>query len=48
MVEDKLLTRFEGGIKITSAGRMLLWNIAMVFDAYLSRQQAKPRFSKVI
>jgi oxygen-independent coproporphyrinogen-3 oxidase len=48
MVEDQLLTRFEGGFKITSAGRMLLRNIAMVFDTYLSNQQANPRFSMVI
>ena len=48
MAEDNLLTCFEGGFRITPPGRMLLRNIAMVFDAYLSSQQASPRFSKVI
>ena len=48
LVQDGLLTYVDGGIRITPAGRMLLRNIAMVFDAYLSSQQGTPRFSKVI
>ena len=38
MAKDNLLTWVEGGIRITPPGRMLLRNIAMVFDAYLSNQ----------
>jgi oxygen-independent coproporphyrinogen-3 oxidase len=45
---DGLLTMGEGGFSATPAGRLLLRNIAMVFDAYLKRQQSEVRFSRAI
>jgi oxygen-independent coproporphyrinogen-3 oxidase len=49
MEDDGLLRQIRGGFSITPTGRMLLRNIAMVFDAYLSAsQKSSPRFSKVI
>ena len=37
--EDGLLVANEHGFKVTPAGRLLLRNIAMVFDAYLSAKR---------
>jgi oxygen-independent coproporphyrinogen-3 oxidase len=36
------------GFTVTPAGRLLLRNIAMVFDEYLQQAEAVPRFSRVI
>jgi oxygen-independent coproporphyrinogen-3 oxidase len=46
MQNDGLLTLDEQGIHVTDAGRLLIRNICMEFDAYL--EQAKARFSRVI
>ncbi len=47
MAEDGLLNIDEHGIHVTKAGRLLIRNICMVFDRYLSRYEDK-RFSKAI
>jgi oxygen-independent coproporphyrinogen III oxidase len=46
MQDDGLLTLTSNGIEVLSAGRMLIRNICMVFDAYLAKKQQQ--FSKVI
>lgn len=46
MQEDGLLRLDEQGIHVSDAGRLLIRNICMEFDAYL--EQAKARFSRVI
>jgi len=46
MQEDGLLNIGEQGIQVTNAGRLLIRNICMEFDAYL--EHAKARFSRVI
>jgi oxygen-independent coproporphyrinogen-3 oxidase len=48
MEKDGLLVTRENSFTVTPAGRMLLRNIAMVFDEYLSQASEKPRFSRVI
>jgi oxygen-independent coproporphyrinogen-3 oxidase len=47
MQEDGLLVRSDQRIEILPAGRLLVRNICMTFDAYL-RQNKEQRFSKVI
>ena len=47
MQADGLLELSASGIQVRPAGRLLIRNICMVFDAYL-RQQSSQRFSKVI
>jgi oxygen-independent coproporphyrinogen III oxidase len=46
MQTDGLLTMNSEGIEVKPAGRLLIRNICMVFDRYLSQKQQK--FSKVI
>ncbi len=46
MQADGLLERDAGGVRVTDAGRLLIRNICMVFDAYLEKTPA--RFSRVI
>ena len=46
MQEDGLLSLDEQGVHVTDAGRLLIRNICMEFDAYLKHAQA--RFSRVI
>ena len=46
MQEDGLLTISDRGIEVSPTGMLLIRNICMVFDAYLS--QRKQRYSKVI
>lgn len=46
MQQDNLLLLDDNTIEITSAGRLLIRNICMVFDAYLAQQ--KVQYSKVI
>ena len=48
MEQDGLLERSEAGLVVTPVGRLLVRNIAMVFDRYLDRHQAGQRFSRVI
>ena len=47
MVEDGLLELTATDLTVTAAGRLLIRNICMVFDAYL-KQGMQNRFSKVI
>ena len=44
---DGLLRRFGDGIEVTPRGRILIRNIASVFDAYLQKKQNRI-FSKAI
>ena len=48
--EDGLVRFGQGNIEATSQGRLLLRNIAMCFDQYLTppAADAKPRFSRAI
>lgn len=46
--EDGLLISKENGFEVTPAGRLLLRNVAMVFDEYLTRASQKQKFSRVI
>ena len=46
MQRDGLLIVTEQGINVESAGRLLIRNVCMVFDIYLSQKQQQ--FSKVI
>jgi oxygen-independent coproporphyrinogen-3 oxidase len=48
MEADGLLRVGEGGIDVLPKGRLLIRNICMVFDAYLSAAQQTKRFSRVI
>ena len=49
LVEDGLLRREATRFVVTAAGRLLLRNIAMCFDAYLApAADAAPRFSRAI
>jgi oxygen-independent coproporphyrinogen-3 oxidase len=51
MVDDGIVSRTpDGGFAITSLGRLLVRNVAMLFDAYLPAQQRKGQrlFSKTI
>ncbi|GAB4260571.1 MAG: oxygen-independent coproporphyrinogen III oxidase [Methylomicrobium sp.] len=45
MIEDGLLTRDGAKLRVTSSGRLLIRNICMVFDRYLTEKQS---FSKLI
>lgn len=48
-IDEGLVVREAGRITIVGAGRLLLRNIAMCFDAYLKRmQQVKPIFSRTV
>ena len=44
---DGLLKRWSDGIEVTPIGRLLIRNIAAVFDTYL-RRESKPAFSRSI
>lgn len=46
MEKDNLINMTSDGIQVQSAGRLLIRNICMVFDKYLSQKQQQ--FSKVI
>ncbi|HIP53518.1 MAG TPA: oxygen-independent coproporphyrinogen III oxidase [Chromatiales bacterium] len=48
MIEDGLLRMDDDGIVVLPPGRLLIRNICMTFDRYLSSDQAKGSFSKVI
>jgi oxygen-independent coproporphyrinogen-3 oxidase len=47
MQQDGLLELSDNTITVTPAGKLLIRNICMVFDAYL-RAQKEQRFSRVI
>ena len=48
MEKDGLLKMTGDSFSVTPSGRLLLRNIAMVFDEYLQKAEDKPRFSRVI
>jgi oxygen-independent coproporphyrinogen-3 oxidase len=48
MEADGLLEMAGDAFTVTPAGRLLLRNIAMVFDEYLQPQEETPRYSRVI
>jgi oxygen-independent coproporphyrinogen-3 oxidase len=48
MEADGLLRMNGDSFTVTPPGRLLLRNIAMVFDEYLQSQEDTPRFSRVI
>jgi oxygen-independent coproporphyrinogen-3 oxidase len=48
MEADGLLVMGGDSFRVTPPGRLLLRNIAMVFDEYLQQQDETPRFSRVI
>lgn len=48
MAGDGLLEMGGDAVTVTPSGRLLLRNIAMVFDEYLQQADSKPRFSRVI
>ena len=48
MEADGLLRRSPDRIEILPAGRLLLRNIAMIFDAYLGREQAVVQYSRTV
>ena len=47
MEDDGLLVRSKHALEVTEAGRILVRNVAMAFDAYLA-PTAEPRFSQTI
>jgi oxygen-independent coproporphyrinogen-3 oxidase len=48
LADDGLVELFAGGIAVTAAGRLLMRNVAMIFDAYLQPQVAVPIYSRAI
>ena len=48
LAEDGLLTLDEDGIRVTPKGRLLLRNVAMVFDRYITSAGNDGRYSKAI
>ena len=48
LAEDELIELTDAGIGITPQGRLLLRNIAMVFDRYIDLAENDNRFSKAI
>ncbi|MBE9504919.1 MAG: oxygen-independent coproporphyrinogen III oxidase [Proteobacteria bacterium] len=48
MTEDNLLSISEDRIVVSDLGRILIRNIAMVFDIYLRKSEKEMRFSKTV
>jgi oxygen-independent coproporphyrinogen-3 oxidase len=48
MTKDNLLTISDEGLVVSDLGRILIRNIAMVFDTYLRKPEKEMRFSKTI
>jgi len=48
MSDDQLVDLREDGLTVLPAGRLLIRNIAMVFDEYLQKKKEGTSFSKVI
>ncbi|HKJ83278.1 MAG TPA: oxygen-independent coproporphyrinogen III oxidase, partial [Mariprofundaceae bacterium] len=48
MTRDGLLELRNDGLTVLPGGRLLIRNIAMIFDAYLRAKQQETKFSKVI
>jgi oxygen-independent coproporphyrinogen-3 oxidase len=47
-VADGLIALDSNAIRVSERGRLLLRNIAMVFDGYLTSSGAQPVFSRAI
>ena len=47
-MNDNLVELREDGLTVLPAGRLLIRNIAMVFDEYLQKKKEGSNFSKVI
>jgi len=45
---DGLIELAAGSIRVTPAGRLLIRRICMAFDAYIPKQEATRRFSRII
>lgn len=48
MVDDNLVELRDDGLTVLPAGRLLIRNVAMVFDEYLQKKKEGTSFSKVI
>lgn len=48
LAADGLIEQSPGGMSLTAAGRLLMRNVAMVFDAYLRSPGSPPRMSSAI
>lgn len=48
MAADGLVELSDRGIRVTSRGRLLVRNVAMVFDRYLREQRERAKYSRVI
>lgn len=48
MIEDELVEISDSHIQVMPAGRLLIRNVCMVFDAYLKHDDAEKRYSRVI
>jgi oxygen-independent coproporphyrinogen-3 oxidase len=51
LVADGLVDRIQRGLRVTPRGRLLMRNVAMSFDKYLTQPQAAaatPRFSRAV
>jgi oxygen-independent coproporphyrinogen-3 oxidase len=48
LAADGLLALDDDGLRVLPGGRLLIRNIAMVFDEYLRNRKEEVKFSKVI
>ena len=48
MEKDGLLTLSDSGLKVLPAGRLMIRNVAMVFDEHLRKKEGSSSFSKVL
>jgi len=48
MIEDELVSIENGILKVTTAGRLLIRNIAMNFDGYIERKEDNARYSRTV
>lgn len=48
MIEDELVSIENGILKVTTAGRLLIRNIAMNFDGYIERKEDSARYSRTV
>jgi oxygen-independent coproporphyrinogen-3 oxidase len=48
MIKDELVSIENGILKVTTAGRLLIRNIAMNFDGYIERKEDSARYSRTV
>ncbi|MBU2444893.1 MAG: oxygen-independent coproporphyrinogen III oxidase [Bacteroidetes bacterium] len=48
MVDDDLLVINSDSIQVTEMGRLLIRNIAMIFDGYIERHEDKAKYSRTV